>query len=135
MASTGDRIRELRDRKGWTLDVLAEKAKTSKGFLSEVENDKTNIGSKMLLQIAEALGTSVDYLLKGGTNKPKESEPVVIPPELSELAKELSLSYPDILELLGAHNSVVAKRSNRKQKPFTVDDWKELHFTIKRLFK
>src|SRR5215218_4555745 len=105
MASTGDRIRELRDKKGWTLDVLAEKAKTSKGFLSEVENDKTNIGSKMLLQIAEALGTSVDYLLKGGTNKPKESEPVVIPPELSELAKELNLSYPDILELLGAHNS------------------------------
>jgi transcriptional regulator with XRE-family HTH domain len=135
MASTGDRIRDLREKKGWTLDVLAEKSKLSKGFLSEAENDKTNIGSKILLQIADALGTSVDYLLKGGANKPKESDPVVIPPELSEAAKELNLPYTKILELLGAHNSVVARRSNRKQKNFSVDDWKELYFTIKRLFK
>jgi len=44
---------------------LAETAAISKGFLSDVENNKRNISSEYLLRIANSLGTSVDYLLKG----------------------------------------------------------------------
>jgi hypothetical protein len=38
------------------------------------------------------------------------------------------------LELLAAHNSIVARRSNRSQHEFTVDDWKKFRKAIKGVF-
>ena len=43
MATTGDRIRGIRDERGLTQDRLAELAGISKGFLSDVENNKRNV--------------------------------------------------------------------------------------------
>jgi transcriptional regulator with XRE-family HTH domain len=135
MATTGDRIRQIREKKKMTQDQLAEASSVSKGFLSDVENNKRNISSQYLLQIANALGASVDYLLQGETRETTEEKaPVVIPPALSQAAEELNLTYSETLELLSAHNSVVARRSTRTQKEFSVDDWKKLHKAIKRVF-
>jgi transcriptional regulator with XRE-family HTH domain len=135
MASTGDRIREIREKKKQTQDQLAEAAGISKGFLSDVENNKTDIGSQALLRIANSLGASVDYLLKGETKEPaQEHVPVVIPPALSRAAHELRLTYAETLELLNAHNSVVARRSLRSQKEFTSDDWIRFHKALKKVF-
>lgn len=133
MAATGDRIKEIREARGMTQDQLADKAGISKGFLSDVENDKRNISSENLLKVANVLGASVDYLLRGETRGSKREE-VVIPPELSEAAEELNLSYADTLELLEAHRSVIARRSNKAAKRFTADDWKQLHRAIKTVF-
>ncbi|HEY7490288.1 MAG TPA: helix-turn-helix transcriptional regulator, partial [Candidatus Tectomicrobia bacterium] len=83
MATPGERIRYIREKKKMTQDRLAEAAGISKGFLSDVENNKRNISAKTLLQIANALGASVDYLLQGEAKAPVERTPVVIPPELS----------------------------------------------------
>ena len=135
MPTTGDRIREIREKRGMSQDQLATAAKISKGFLSDVENNKANISSQNLLQIANHLAASIDYLLRGETKEsstPRES--VIIPPELSELAEQLHLSYTDTIELLEAHNSVVARRSAKSLKPFTIDDWKRLHGAIKKVF-
>src|SRR5687768_16941890 len=135
MALTGDRIREIREKKKQTQDQLAEAAGISKGFLSDVENNKTDIGSQALLRIANALGASVDYLLKGEIKEQaQEHLPVVIPPALSEAAHELRLTYAQTLELLTAHNSVVARRSLRSQKEFTSDDWIRFHKALKKVF-
>ncbi len=133
MAATGDRIKEIREARGMTQDQLADKAGISKGFLSDVENDKRNISSENLLKVANALGASVDYLLRGETRGAKREE-VVIPPELSEAAEELNLSYAQTLELLEAHRSVIARRSSKAAKRFTADDWKQLHRAIKTVF-
>jgi len=135
MPSAGDRIREIREAKRLTQDQLAEKTGISKGFLSDVENGKRNISSEYLLRIANALNASVDYLLRG-TAQPSagSGEPVVIPPELSKVAERLNLSYSDTIELLEAHRSVIARRSNRHSKPFTVEDWVALHKAIKQVF-
>ena len=65
MATVGDRIREVRDEMRMTQDRLAELSGLSKGFLSDVENNKRNIGAQNLLKIANVLGASVDYLLRG----------------------------------------------------------------------
>ena len=134
MATTGDRIREVRDALGMTQDVLAETAGISKGFLSDVENNNRNISSEYLLRIANVLGASIDYLLRGETKELNRAEPVVIPPELSQVAEELKLSYPQTLELLEAHRSIVARRSTKRVKRFMPEDWKELHRAIKRVF-
>ena len=134
MATPGERIRYIREKKKMTQDRLAEAAGISKGFLSDVENNKRNISAQNLLQIANALGASVDYLLQGEAKTPVERAPIVIPPELSRAAEELDLSYAKTLELLAAYDSIVARRSNRTQREFTVDDWKKLHKAIKGVF-
>lgn len=117
-----------------TQDKLAEIAGLSKGFLSEVENDKRNVSSENLLKIANALGASVDYLLRGEEKDATRKGPITIPHELSEAAEQLKLSYAATVELLEAHNSIVARRSDRKQKRLSVDDWKRFHSAVKGVF-
>lgn len=134
MATTGERIRHIREKHGMTQDQLAEAAGISKGFLSDVENNNKNISSQALLRIANALGASVDYLLQGAVRESAQREPIVIPPELSTVAEELNLSYNETLELLDAFNSVVARRSSKSQRKFSAEDWKNLHRAIKRVF-
>ena len=134
MPSVGDRIREIREEMGMKQDVLAEGAGLSKGFLSDVENNKRNVGSQNLLKIANVLGASVDYLLRGETSDSGVAEPIVIPRELSQAAEELELSYSATIELLEAHRSVIARRNNRGLRKFGVEHWKKLHEAIKRVF-
>jgi transcriptional regulator with XRE-family HTH domain len=134
MPTAGDRIREIREKRGINQDKLAEEADLSKSFLSEVENNKRNISSQALLRIAKILGASVDYLLTGEAKENKLTDPVVIPPELSRAAAELHLSFSDTIELLEAHRSVVARRSTKSTKNFTSEDWKELYKAIKKVF-
>jgi transcriptional regulator with XRE-family HTH domain len=135
MPSAGDRIREIREAKRLTQDQLAERTGISKGFLSDVENGKRNVSSEYLLRIANALNASVDYLLRGASQPTAGTgEPIVIPQELSLAAERLKLSYSQTIELLEAHRSVIARRSNKQSKPFTIDDWIALHKAIKQVF-
>jgi transcriptional regulator with XRE-family HTH domain len=134
MPMVGDRIREVREGLNWTLEQLAEKSKTSKGFLSEVERNRRDISSEYLVRVANAMGASLDYLLRGQEETQKATKPVQIPPELSEAAQQLKLSYSQTLELLEAHHSVVARRSNASLRRFMVDDWKRLYEAIKRVY-
>ncbi|MBK9154350.1 MAG: helix-turn-helix transcriptional regulator [Chloracidobacterium sp.] len=134
MATTGDRIREIREAKGLTQDQLSELAGLSKGFLSDVEHNNKNLSSQGLLRIANALGASVDYLLRGETQEFSNNKEIVIPPYLSEAAEDLGLSYSETLELLNAQQSVIARRSKKSVKELSVKDWKNFHEAIKKVF-
>lgn len=134
MPSVGERIREIRDEQGITQDQLAQRSGLSKGFLSDVENSKRNIGSQNLLQIANVLGASVDYLLQGEARMSLDREPIVIPPELGRAAEELGLSYASTVELLEAQQSVIARRSSQGVRRLRVEDWKRLHEAIEKVF-
>jgi transcriptional regulator with XRE-family HTH domain len=134
MPTVGDRIRAIREEMQINQERLAASAGLSKGFLSDVENNKRNISSENLLKIANVLGASVDYLLRGEAIDIGNPEPVIIPPELSQAAEELELSYAATIELLEAHKSVIARRSNKGLRRFSVDDWKEFHKAIKKVF-
>ena len=134
MATPGDRIREIREDQQMTQDELASRSGLSKGFLSDVENNKRNISSQNLLKVANVLGASVDYLLRGDSGEFVAAQPVVIPPELSQAAEELELTYTQTLEVLEAHRSVIARRSNRGLRKFSVDDWKRLHKAVTDIF-
>ena len=59
---------------------------------------------------------------------------MLIPPALAEAAEHLKLSYSQTVELLEAHRSVIARRSNRQIKPFEVKDWEDLYRVIKKVF-
>jgi transcriptional regulator with XRE-family HTH domain len=134
MPSVGERVREVREKRRWTQEKLAEKTGLSKGFLSDVENGNSDISSENLLKVADALGANLDYLVRGGTGESPSREPVVIPPELSRFAEEKGLSYMQTLELLEAHNSIIARRSGSSQKTFGVDHWRQLHRAIQKTY-
>lgn len=134
MASVGDRIREIREARRMTQDQLAEQSGISKGFLSDVENNKRNVSSDNLLRVANVLGASLDYLLRGASSEPAARGPVTIPSELAEAAEKLNLSYTQTVELLDAHRSVIARRSNKQAKQFTPEDWENLYRAIQKVF-
>ena len=135
MPQSGDRIKAARENLNWTQEQLAEAAGISKGFLSDIENDKRNISSESALKIADALGISLDYLLRGETGeRERQRQPVRIPPELSKLAEELELSYRETLTLLEAHEAVVARRAARLLRPPTVDEWRKFYKAIKDVY-
>lgn len=65
MATTlGDRIRELRKKKGYTLEELAARSESSKSYIWELENkDPPRPSGEKLALIAKALDVTPDYLL------------------------------------------------------------------------
>ena len=135
MATVGERVKQVREAKGWTQDKLAQEADISRGFLSEVEKHGKNISLDLLLRIATALGASVAYLATGEGTQPGEKKPVMIPSELSEAAEQLRLTYPETLDLLDAYNSVIARRSNRQKAAMSVEDWKKLWEALKSVIR
>lgn len=64
MTTLGEKIRDLRKKKGFTLDQLAELSKSSKSYIWELENkDPPRPSGEKLALIAEALDVTADYLL------------------------------------------------------------------------
>ena len=60
----GDKIRELRKAKGYTLDKLAEQAESSKSYIWELENkNPPRPSADKVAKIAAALGVTGDYLM------------------------------------------------------------------------
>lgn len=60
----GDRIRALRTGKGLTLEALAEKVRSSKSYIWELENKAVaRPSAEKLRMIALALDTTTDYLV------------------------------------------------------------------------
>ncbi len=59
----GRKIRDLRLRRGMTVQQLADASGLSKGFISQVENDRTSPSLATLRDLARALDISVAYLV------------------------------------------------------------------------
>lgn len=60
----GDKIRELRKAKGYTLDKLAELAESSKSYIWELENkNPPRPSAEKVAKIAAVLGVTADYLI------------------------------------------------------------------------
>lgn len=128
----GARIAELRKERGWTQRELAERAGITPTYVSEIENARAgNVGSSILLEIADALGASLDYLL--GRRETREAEePLTVPPELSEAAAEKGWSYAETRDLLRAKKMVVARRTESKRRArspeeLTREEWVDFH--------
>jgi hypothetical protein len=87
-----------------------------------------------VLKIANVMGASLDYLLRGEQTKAtRNREPVQIPSTLSIFAEEEHLTYTETLTLLETHGAVIARRSSESIKPPTVEDWRRLYKAIKEV--
>ena len=66
----GNKIKELRNKKGLTQEELADRCELSKGFISQLENDLTSPSIATLMDILQCLGTS----LKDFFNDPQDEQ-------------------------------------------------------------
>ena len=63
-SSLGQRVRDLRNAKGWTQTDLANIAGVTYQNIQFCENDKIKM-PRYIKELAESLGTSIEYLVKG----------------------------------------------------------------------
>lgn len=76
MESMGDRIRALRQAKGYTQAYLAELLGVTKSAVSQWEDGSTgNIKVKTFLRLVAILGTDTEYLVWGPERSDPEAEP------------------------------------------------------------
>jgi transcriptional regulator with XRE-family HTH domain len=114
-------------------DDLAKAVKVSKSFVSEIENDHAVPGGEILLRLAETLGATTDYILKGGgsVEATTATAPKSVPPELAELADRLNLSYRTTITLLDARRLVLARRGRQEKQSWESEDWLKLYEKLK----
>ncbi len=62
-AKLGLRIKEMRQGRGLTQESLAEMVSCNTSHISNIENNHTKVSLNVLLAIANALNTSIDYFL------------------------------------------------------------------------
>lgn len=133
MDTVGQRIQYVRTNLGLTLEQLAERAGVSKSFLWEVEHDNSGMSGERLLRMANALGASLDFLLRGEpAAEGYQPKAIEIPWELGELAETLGLTYSKTLAMLKVESSFVARRSSGKRERKSADDWRALYESVKQ---
>jgi transcriptional regulator with XRE-family HTH domain len=68
-----DKLKTLREEKGWTQKELAEKLGLAKSTISLYEIEKREPNTEITIKIADLFGISVDELLRGThfKNEPK----------------------------------------------------------------
>jgi transcriptional regulator with XRE-family HTH domain len=69
------RIRGLRQARGWSLDALAARCQMSASTLSRIETGQRSMGLEQLVPLARALGTTIDHLVES-----EQDEDVLIHP-------------------------------------------------------
>ena len=130
--TVGQRINHIRTQLGLTLEGLADRSGLSKSFLWEVEQDRSGISGRRLLQLADALNASVEFLLRGGDAPQEyESPSIEVPRSLSELAEDEGLTYRQTMTLLEIERSIVARRGGGPQGTKGKEDWRALYLAVK----
>lgn len=90
-AKFGGRLRTLRKRRRMTQETLAGALNISIDHLSKIEHGKRGVSIDLLLDISEAVDTSLDYLLKGTAHTPLQMKELI--GRLQELHDQMAAIY------------------------------------------
>ena len=61
----GWRVRQLREAKGWTQEILAGRAGLDRSYIAGIEAGLRNPSTKALARLARALGIKLSVLFQG----------------------------------------------------------------------
>ena len=124
------KIREIRQAQGMTVEQLASRSGVSKGFISQVENFRTTPSLKVLQRIADALGVDMSGLFQSGDAAPAcsychldEGEELVRDDNLRYGMRYLSLAYRQIGRQMNPF--IVEYRPGEEVRPFLMHDTEE----------
>lgn len=97
----GARIKDLRTKKGLTLDQLAQETGSSKSYIWELENkNPPRPSAEKLSAIAGALGVTVDYLFGADTQTLSEAEDTAFFRQYSGLPEETRRQIREMARIL-----------------------------------
>jgi transcriptional regulator with XRE-family HTH domain len=101
LTRTGDRLRELREKKGATQDELAEYMKVPRSTVAKWENGAQDFKSESIVRLARYYNCSIDYLLLGASAETYEiySTTGLVDAAVAELSK-----YKEIEDMLYDRN-------------------------------
>lgn len=127
--SLAERLRKLREDKELSLDELAARAKISKTYLWELEQDTAGTkkpSADVLMRIATALSTTLADLLSLATVTIQQAA-VELPPSLKDFRKRMAdqntpLTLDDLRDL--------AVMKFRGGQPQTADQWHQLYLLL-----
>jgi transcriptional regulator with XRE-family HTH domain len=64
-ARFGVRLRQFREKQGWTQVVMADTVGIDRSYISDMERGKKNVCLPTLEVLAQAFGVTISQLLKG----------------------------------------------------------------------
>jgi transcriptional regulator with XRE-family HTH domain len=97
----GVRIKDLRTRKGLTLDQLAQETGSSKSYIWELENKTPpRPTAEKLSAIASALGVTVDYLIGSDKQTLSQAEDTAFFRQYSGLPEETRRQIREMASIL-----------------------------------
>lgn len=104
-----NRIRELRQAKGWTQSQLGQKMNTAKSVISRYETERLGLDAGLICDLCDLFGCTSDYLL-GRSSTPK--------PSITDADAELLQIYHALpLEIRRAVDGLLAPyRTEQKEK-------------------
>src|SRR5580704_19570032 len=70
LTSIGNRVRELRARRGMTRKILARDSRVSERYLAQLEGGQGNISIVLLRQVAQAMSLDLSELVRDGPERP-----------------------------------------------------------------
>lgn len=94
----GSKLREARKNKGYTQEVLAEKADIGVMYLGEIERGIKMPSMNIFIKLIEALDISADYLLRDELSSGKEYVFDEITKKLDNLTPQQRKTARDILD-------------------------------------
>jgi len=97
-AELGTKIREARMKKGYTQEVLAEKANIGVMYIGEIERGLKMPSVKIFIKIINALDVSADYLLRNEISSGKEYVFDELTKKLENLTPQQRKTASDILD-------------------------------------
>jgi transcriptional regulator with XRE-family HTH domain len=117
--SIGERIKRLRERKGWSLSDLAIESGISRSFVHQIEKGTSAPTQDKIAKLATALGALPSELL-GEDDKMAE-----IPASLQQFADQIGLGSAEV--------RMLAQIEYRGRKPSTTREWNAIYSIIKAI--
>lgn len=95
--SIGNRIKERRTSKGWTQTILAEKSGVEPSNISHIERAATKLSLPTLVNIANALGATLDEIVYGSLIKSSHVSVKMIDEILADCSSEELKSLAEVI--------------------------------------
>ena len=96
--SIGNRIKEYRKAKGWTQEKLGEKSGVEPSNISHIERAATKLSLPTMVNIANALGVTLDELAYGSLIKSKHVSTKIIDDILFDCTDEELKSIAEVVK-------------------------------------
>lgn len=97
-AALGERLREVRRKKGYTQQELAAQAGIGEVYLGEIERGLKMPSMNTFIKIIEALDISADYVLRGELSSGREYIYDALTEKLKNLTPKQRKTAADILD-------------------------------------